>query len=311
MAEFEQVFDEEEDLLPPTPDENQWNDWVEDFIETPAFNTLSKYEQENINEIGWILFREMEDKGHTVAPFNWTEEDVLEVTKTGLRAILWDTEEEFNGFRSTTLALMRFLAEEKHLLDSPDFSEKITELLTSDDNSYEGIMDFRDYTKVLFKEAEKMGIDLEKNPERAEEVIKESDRKLEILSRYAKFFEKHNHDEDKALAELNNDEERKIVMDQIMDTMRIPEDEFSEKKMQQVFAKMQRLLKKYRGDQDQAFAELSLEEQRYMITYMTQQEDVEEHAAPQMPVVRSEPKIGRNDPCPCGSGKKYKKCHGA
>ena len=27
-------------------------------------------------------------------------------------------------------------------------------------------------------------------------------------------------------------------------------------------------------------------------------------------VVRDQPKIGRNDPCPCGSGKKYKKCHG-
>jgi preprotein translocase subunit SecA len=27
-------------------------------------------------------------------------------------------------------------------------------------------------------------------------------------------------------------------------------------------------------------------------------------------VTRSEPKVGRNDPCPCGSGKKYKKCHG-
>ena len=27
--------------------------------------------------------------------------------------------------------------------------------------------------------------------------------------------------------------------------------------------------------------------------------------------VRNEEKIGRNDPCPCGSGKKYKKCHGA
>jgi preprotein translocase subunit SecA len=22
------------------------------------------------------------------------------------------------------------------------------------------------------------------------------------------------------------------------------------------------------------------------------------------------PKVGRNDPCPCGSGKKYKHCHG-
>ena len=28
-------------------------------------------------------------------------------------------------------------------------------------------------------------------------------------------------------------------------------------------------------------------------------------------VVRSMPKVGRNDPCPCGSGKKYKFCHGA
>jgi len=27
-------------------------------------------------------------------------------------------------------------------------------------------------------------------------------------------------------------------------------------------------------------------------------------------VVRQGPKVGRNDPCPCGSGKKYKKCHG-
>jgi uncharacterized protein YecA (UPF0149 family) len=27
--------------------------------------------------------------------------------------------------------------------------------------------------------------------------------------------------------------------------------------------------------------------------------------------VRAGAKVGRNDPCPCGSGKKYKKCHGA
>ena len=29
------------------------------------------------------------------------------------------------------------------------------------------------------------------------------------------------------------------------------------------------------------------------------------------PVTRAQPKVGRNDPCPCGSGKKYKQCHGA
>jgi uncharacterized protein YecA (UPF0149 family) len=25
--------------------------------------------------------------------------------------------------------------------------------------------------------------------------------------------------------------------------------------------------------------------------------------------MRAGPRVGRNDPCPCGSGKKYKKCH--
>lgn len=30
----------------------------------------------------------------------------------------------------------------------------------------------------------------------------------------------------------------------------------------------------------------------------------------QQPVRRDAPKVGRNDPCPCGSGKKYKKCCG-
>ncbi len=34
-------------------------------------------------------------------------------------------------------------------------------------------------------------------------------------------------------------------------------------------------------------------------------------AQPQMPIHRDAPKVGRNDPCPCGSGKKYKHCHGS
>jgi len=37
----------------------------------------------------------------------------------------------------------------------------------------------------------------------------------------------------------------------------------------------------------------------------------DEEEAPQEPFVRGGPKVGRNDPCPCGSGKKFKKCHGA
>jgi preprotein translocase subunit SecA len=39
--------------------------------------------------------------------------------------------------------------------------------------------------------------------------------------------------------------------------------------------------------------------------------EVEEELPPIETVRLEEPKVGRNDPCPCGSGKKYKKCHGA
>src|SRR5690606_27933687 len=41
------------------------------------------------------------------------------------------------------------------------------------------------------------------------------------------------------------------------------------------------------------------------------QDEPEEGAEPGPAApVRAEQKIGRNEPCPCGSGKKYKHCHG-
>jgi hypothetical protein len=38
------------------------------------------------------------------------------------------------------------------------------------------------------------------------------------------------------------------------------------------------------------------------------EESEDEYDDPPLPYVRETPKVGRNDPCPCGSGKKYKKC---
>ena len=56
--------------------------------------------------------------------------------------------------------------------------------------------------------------------------------------------------------------------------------------------------------------------QQEMIQRMRQQMKLSAGGGPQAPArptqfQREMPKVGRNDPCPCGSGKKYKKCHGA
>ena len=40
----------------------------------------------------------------------------------------------------------------------------------------------------------------------------------------------------------------------------------------------------------------------------TQQPQGESQPSAPVPIQKSGPKVGRNDPCPCGSGKKYKKC---
>ncbi|MCJ8346888.1 SEC-C domain-containing protein, partial [bacterium] len=48
------------------------------------------------------------------------------------------------------------------------------------------------------------------------------------------------------------------------------------------------------------------------LTYSSTEEEMEELAEKQemKHVPLKAEKVGRNDPCPCGSGKKYKRCHG-
>jgi preprotein translocase subunit SecA len=64
--------------------------------------------------------------------------------------------------------------------------------------------------------------------------------------------------------------------------------------------------------------------QSHVANVSYQHADFDENAAPEdllaptanpepaksQPIVNTMPKVGRNDPCPCGSGKKYKQCHG-
>jgi preprotein translocase subunit SecA len=50
------------------------------------------------------------------------------------------------------------------------------------------------------------------------------------------------------------------------------------------------------------------EEEMEQLVYSGGEEEMNQ--SPSGPRKRTEAKVGRNDPCPCGSGKKYKKCHG-
>jgi preprotein translocase subunit SecA len=62
------------------------------------------------------------------------------------------------------------------------------------------------------------------------------------------------------------------------------------------------------------FTQAPQKQQKERLTESRDEHVVEEQNAQQKPKpqpIRVDAKIGRNDPCPCGSGKKYKACHGA
>lgn len=45
-------------------------------------------------------------------------------------------------------------------------------------------------------------------------------------------------------------------------------------------------------------------------SHLHEEGEAHHHHKPRAPTVRETPKVGRNEPCPCGSGKKFKKCCG-
>jgi len=56
---------------------------------------------------------------------------------------------------------------------------------------------------------------------------------------------------------------------------------------------------------------VSVQEKKQQLTSSIELQQAPEHTIEQTTVTTDTgPKVGRNDPCPCGSGKKYKKCHG-
>jgi preprotein translocase subunit SecA len=65
------------------------------------------------------------------------------------------------------------------------------------------------------------------------------------------------------------------------------------------------------GPRDLAFTHADFQEQDLGAEEGQPAQEDASVAASGRPVRREFPKVGRNDPCPCGSGKKFKACHGS
>ncbi|MDN3544790.1 MAG: UPF0149 family protein [Roseateles asaccharophilus] len=64
-------------------------------------------------------------------------------------------------------------------------------------------------------------------------------------------------------------------------------------------------------DRDHPLKDFDDAVEELVVTVADLRDLTEEHRYKVETVRRDLPKVGRNDPCPCGSGRKYKQCHGA
>jgi preprotein translocase subunit SecA len=62
--------------------------------------------------------------------------------------------------------------------------------------------------------------------------------------------------------------------------------------------------------EEQRRAQVEMKYQHDEVSALESEEESAGEESEQLPFVRDERKVGRNEPCPCGSGKKYKQCHG-
>ena len=64
------------------------------------------------------------------------------------------------------------------------------------------------------------------------------------------------------------------------------------------------------SDVERMEAQRRKRQQQMIMAHAAATADGEQSAQQPAQIKRDGDKVGRNDPCPCGSGKKYKKCHG-
>jgi uncharacterized protein YecA (UPF0149 family) len=275
-------------------------DFDEDEVLEVCRDLLEKFD----TEFGAAIFDE------------WTEEQTITV----LRQSLIDASPmEYELMKAVYPQFLRFLVQKGICTEGDMLVQKLAEIQTEVDNDEDRQMMLENIEDVL-REMRVKGIDPE-DQEAVQLFMENIKRRTEALNRLSDAMNAHNDDLEVALATLS-EEDQDLVNEYQAEQMY---KEFDPKKGEQAMSKLaKRLNNKIPSDADafQKAAEryLTMEEQLNLMMFMRYLQEKEDNGefdngeygqSPQETVRRDEPKVGRNDPCPCGSGKKYKKCHGA
>jgi uncharacterized protein YecA (UPF0149 family) len=247
----------------------------------------------------------------------WSHEGTeAAMTDVFQKTIAFLDDDAFDELQLMMPPALRFLVSKGICTEGDVLVQKMTKIAEKM-GSEEERENFGAFFKDFMDDARREQIDLE-NPVELAAFTEKWKAKQELMTRFYDRMDEVNKDFMAALESFEEEEKSIIAATIAHDSEHL----YDPQKAQLALTKLSnRLNGKVPKDAD-AFERalqrhLNEEEQFQVMLYFQKMAEKEEHGyddddddEPKETIRREEPKIGRNDPCPCGSGKKYKKCHG-
>jgi hypothetical protein len=294
---------------------------IEEFEQSNYFQELNVETQKNANLFVTNFVKHVGNYfTHPIDLKTWKGEDLLEVYKLSYLAFDWqkkfENEENENSFfipqieqaKNSIVAFLQFLGVQKqeipNVLESIDSIDKEHEEYT---NNYDGSQKIVFMLNGMFLKGISKNINIY-DENTLQKFIKEEIEILKTINKYDVLVEKYGY---RDVFDKMSFKEQSIVLKNAADYNEITSDNIDitlGKKLQLQVALMH-LRGASSAELEQFNERLSELEQRSLF-YVIQQEHVEDIPKSNNRLITVGPKIGRNDPCSCGSGKKYKKCCG-
>ena len=272
--------------------------WLEEFLTSPHADLLTEYQKDKIGRM--IVFSVTLSKENGLYPSSWTGEKVVDLVVNHVCQTLPEEDAFYEAYPFTMSVFLEFLAEKEYLPKGKEIGQS---LLAAKEDIFqtEETRNQLARTRLLIQEGRDAGVDFS-DPEAAKQFI---DRKIyeeEIINAY--FEKKESGMSTPEIMDQMTPEERDILM---KDMFRDVPEEFDPEAAQKGLKILETELAKGKSLEE---ASKKVPEKLLSSVLNSIRPHIMDGSLSQAkePFVKQEKKVGRNTPCPCGSGKKYKKC---
>lgn len=283
--------------------QKEQEDWVDEFLKSPNASQLSDYQRENLEKM--VLFLVTMAKTNEAYPNTWTGEKVVDLVVNHICKMLPEEADFFDAYPETMALFFSFLAEKKYLPKGKEIGQSLI-AAKADIFQTEEQKNRLEQAITFLQDGIDEGLDFS-SPKAVKNYFEKKAKESKIIDDY--FEKKDAGIPITEIMEQMTPEERDIL---VKDMYKDVDTEFDMMDAEKGLEILERELAKGKSLEEatQSIPEALIPSVIGLLrpNMMGDSNDLSFSSTPIAPYKRKEKKVGRNAPCPCGSGKKYKRC---